>query len=301
MVKAILLVGAISTLAFSLSESVVEDEIRDVNKSVESFVRSVVFQKTEGLVTVDKVEIVEVLTLEETDSFEGYRLKIKTSAKDPETDKNISQSFEDIIFVSDEGMIVPKLYTDKGKDVSKKYFDAINKKFEALENKNLTKFETKEYLYLPNTLSGERTKGLKNLVFISDPLCPLCRDYFESITKKAKGKYNLYIVDFPLDRIHPASKYMLAARNQILRKNHIDVLKNMYMEKKYTTLRELLTEEDIISFLEKNLSYKIDRKELREIDLPKAMNPYEISESMGIKKRTPAIYVDGKGTQIVNL
>jgi len=297
MVKSILSTGAIIT---ALTIASVAGDQEDINSSVKSFVKNIVSEKTQGLVSVNQVDIVEVLTLDETDSFEGYKLKIKTSAKDPETDKNISQSFEDIIFVSDEGMIVPKLYTSKGKDVAKKYFALINK-FNAVGNKNLEKYETEEYLYLPNSSNGKIQKKLKNLVFISDPLCPLCREYFEVITRKAKGKYNLFIVDFPLDKIHPASKYMLAFRSQILRNGGTDILKSLYTEKKYTELREFLTEKDIVTFLEKELSYKVNKKELIETDLPGVMKPYETSEAMGIKKRTPAMFIDGSGVQIGNI
>jgi len=89
MVKSILSTGAIIT---ALTIASVAGDQEDINSSVKSFVKNIVSEKTQGLVSVNQVDIVEVLTLDETDSFEGYKLKIKTSAKDPETDKNISQS-----------------------------------------------------------------------------------------------------------------------------------------------------------------------------------------------------------------
>lgn len=289
MVKKIILISA-SILTIG-STSIAAGSI-DENQSVRNFVKNIISEKTQGLVEVKKVEIEEIFELEEADFFEGYRLKIETSAKDPETGKEVSQMFKDIIFVSEEGMIIPKLYTKEGVDAASKYL-SDPQVFQASKSKkiDLSKFETGAHYY---SFNGKMIEGAKNLVFISDPLCPACRDFFSKITDRAKGKYNLFIVDFPLDRIHPASKYMLAVRNQMLRNGGRDILKILYQDKKYIALREMSEEEEIISFLEKSIPVKINVEELRKIDMPKVMRPYEDSESMGIKKRTPALFLDGR-------
>lgn len=168
------------------------------------------FSDNPRLESVD-VKVTDEVPLKDLKGWTGYILEVHATLKS-NPPKPITQK---MVWFSNGTMITKELTNmDSGENM----VNAVKPDFK------------KEFYKKENLIYGNENARHKVAVF-SDPLCPFCRGFVPGAIKEMKqnpDKYALYYYHLPLDRIHPASVYVVRAAVAAEHKGVKDVILKMY-------------------------------------------------------------------------
>ena len=181
----------------------------DTSEKIEEFLSD----KYEGNSRISSIDIkvVDEVPLKQLQGWSGYIVEIKAYLKDLPK-KPIKQK---TVWYSNGVMITKELVNmDTGEDMSR----YVKPKFQP-------KYYTKS-----NLIYGSENARHKVVIF-SDPLCPFCRGYVPGALKEMKKdpkKFAVYYYHFPLDRLHPASPYIVKMATAAEMEGVKDVMLKIY-------------------------------------------------------------------------
>ncbi len=254
------------------------------DKDITDTVSALITKNSKGALTVQSITVKEKMAIAGAKGFTGYIIRVQAQLEDPKTKQKSQRNFTDGFFVSSEGLIATQLISLDGKNL----VDSIVPTFDT------SLYYTKEHL-----IQGDGNAKDKLMVF-SDPLCYYCRESYKELLDKSKGKYDVYLIDFPIERIHPASPYIVGVAKQIKRLTGKDVMGSIYMDKKYEELLKIKNKSKIISFLESSLNIKVNKEELEKVDMLAVSKDKKLGADINVQG-TPSFYINGTKTTIDNI
>ena len=261
-------------LALSVLASTMYGETINPDNIALSFMNGLIEKNPNKDIRVNNVSIGDKMAIKGAKGFTAYIMRINVSTKTG-SDTDVYDSF----FVSSTGLVSTKLYDVEGNDLSMRI---------------LPKLTPKDFYDDKHLAIGTGSRKHK-IVFISDPLCPYCREVYPKIKASVKDsgeKYDLYQMELPLVHIHPASLILSAVIKQARRKNITGLIDSIYTNDEYKSITSFTDPDKIIDFVEKTSKHKINRDEIKNIDLKEIEKDGELCKSIFVNQ-TPIIFLDG--------
>lgn len=242
--------------------------------------------------SIKKDLIIEDISIDYSKRFEngwnGYIVSLKFKGK--------KEAVKDIFFTDGTYVTNSLIETNSKKDL----------KIEMIEN-SFKKIDDK--FYNKDTFIYGNGDAKNKLMIISDPLCPICINYFQALYRflgENKVDVGVYYLNYPLERLHPTSLFVSSYLKGLKKVGIKDVYKNWYLKSsqyikdasfyknrdKILSVLKKVFSEDVI----KDIDYEKYKKEIKRLKAELA--EFDI-------RGTPTVYFNGKidikKTKVFNL
>jgi thiol-disulfide isomerase/thioredoxin len=231
------------------------------------------FMDNPRLKSVD-VKVSDVVPVKELKGWDAYIVDVKAAIKS-QPKRVIKQR---MIWFSNGSIITKELVDmDSGESLTEFVRPAFK-----------DAYYTKE-----NLISGNANAKHKVVIF-SDPLCPFCKGFVPGALKYMKkypNKFAVYYYHFPLERLHPASKYLVKAAAAAEQKGYENVVPKLYTV--HINPRERDVKKILVAF-NKAEGTDITPEDLKDPAVKKQLKHDLTTANDVMVAGTPTVYLDGK-------
>jgi len=246
-----------------------------LDHKVISFSKNILNKYKNSGLNVERVEILSKAKVSNNEEYQAYIMGFDLALKNGAKTK--TERLTDIFFVGKSGVISTQLFSIDGKNL-----------------KDETIFNVKDNYYNKEHLLLGKLEYKNKIIIFSDYSCPFCQDTIEKMKKIYKNKeVGIYLVDYPLTKIHPAAPIIAAIAKQATRKGLKITPFDLYENRKVRKLTKETDSRKIIEKIKGVFSIEIDEKELFEIDMLDVNRDIKLSERVGVSK-TPTLLLNGK-------
>ena len=220
-----------------------------------------------------KITMIDEVVLKQLPGWKGYIVEIEAYLKD----RPKQQIKQRMVWYSNGTMITKEMTNmDTGEDIAR----YVKPKFRV------------EYYTTSNLIYGNKDARHKVVIF-SDPLCPFCRGYVPGALKEMKKdpkKYAVYYYHFPLDRLHPASPYIVKMATAAEMEGVKDVMLKIYNIKINPRERD---EKKILKAFNKAVGTHLTLEQINTKAVIDHVNhDLEVANELMVGG-TPTVYLDG--------
>ena len=159
---------------------------------------------------------------------------------------------------------------------------------------DLVKPPFKDAYYTKENLIFGNVDAKHKVAIFSDPLCPFCKDFVPgalSYMKKYPKRFAVYYYHFPLERLHPASVYLVKAAAAAELQGHKNVVEKLYNVHVNPNERNVAK---IVEAFNKAEGTHLTPKDLNTPAVIKQVNRDLDTANAVMVSGTPTIYLDGK-------